>query len=277
MYKQLGHYLHRMVTRKELWKDGDLWTAVAAGASVAAWTYIDPEFGNRIRSRFAQLLTVTSIVFGFASSSMIFYVQSTANWASVDWVQNLARKVVDWYVWTVFCLLLLLGYTLLFWAAPHIVPLDNRASAFGYGVLAFLVAYVGCLITNNTLTIWWSFNHRDFLKTGDKQKGSNLVKPAAWPRWLTLAAYVLVALVLLTPVVSWIVLKHGAWRCVFNFFAAILVSGVLALALVGLYGILARYEEPTENPSSPRAQPPQQANGDGDPRTGEGVEHSNSK
>lgn len=269
MYMQLGHYLHRMLTRKELWKDGDLWTGVVAGVGVAVWTYVDPAFGTRIRAHFAQLLTLTGIIFGFASSSLIFYAQSTASWSPAQWVQAMARKVVDWYVWTVLCLLVLLGYILVFWSALGTVQPDKRASAAGYGVLAFLVTYIGGLIINNALTIWWGFNHREELKSGSVPSRAPAAGDACWPKWFLCCTYGIIILVLVAPFISWIWFQHSIWQALATFAVAVVVCGVLWLAAIGLHGIFAADEQPegTEDAQT-RTKSLSRANGsDGKPAT----------
>ena len=91
--------------------------------------------------------------------------QVAAAWAKDTNVVRMAEKIVDWHIWTIVCMLILIGYLLGLWSFG--VYLDNRSNLiFGlYAFLAFQLLYCGLQILNNTLIIWWSFHNRDRLNS----------------------------------------------------------------------------------------------------------------
>lgn len=168
MYYELGAFARRVLFQKSIWKDGELWTAVAGGVAAFFWFRHDPAMVEKVRQHFGDLLSATSIVFGFALAALLFYIQAAAAWVKDKNVVNVANKIIDWHVWTIVCMLFLLGYLLALWSFG--VYLDNRSHlAFGlYAFLAFQILYCGFQILNHTLTIWWSFHNRERLNK-DKQ------------------------------------------------------------------------------------------------------------
>lgn len=74
-------------------------------------------------------------------------------------VRNIADKLVDWHVWTVLSLLLLIGWILALWMAETKFSKDGCGRVAGYTMLVFLVVYSGGQVVNHTLTLWW-FHHR---------------------------------------------------------------------------------------------------------------------
>jgi hypothetical protein len=145
---------------KSIWKDGDLWTAVGGGVAAYFWFREDPAMIANVRQHFGDLLSATSIVFGFALAALLFYIQAAAAWAKDAKVARVAVKIVDWHVWTIICMLFLIGYLLGLWSFG--VYLDNSSNlAFGlYALLSFQLLYCGLQILNHTLTVWWSFHIR---------------------------------------------------------------------------------------------------------------------
>ncbi len=165
MYYELGLFCRRVLFQKSIWKDGELWTAVAAGLAAYFWFSHDPAIILKVRQHFGYLLSATSIVFGFALAALLFYIQAAAAWARDAQVTRVADKIVDWHVWTIVCMLFLIGYLLGLWSLG--VYLDNRSClAFGlYAFLVFQLFYCGLQILNHTLTVWWSFRTRDRLNS----------------------------------------------------------------------------------------------------------------
>lgn len=164
MYYELGAFARRVMFQKSIWKDGELWTAVAGGVAAFVWFRHDPVVIEKVRQHFGDLLSATSIVFGFVLAALLFYIQAAAAWAKDTKVANVANKLVDWHVWTIVCMLFLIGYLLALWSFG--VYLDNRTSpAFVlYAFLVFQILYCGFQILNHALTVWWSFRARDLLK-----------------------------------------------------------------------------------------------------------------
>jgi hypothetical protein len=151
--------------KKSIWKDGELWTAFAAGVAAYFWFCHDPAIILKVRQHFGYLLSATSIVFGFVLAALLFYIQAAAAWARDAQVARVAEMIVDWHVWTIVCMLFLIGYLLGLWSLG--VYLDNRSYlAFGlYAFLVFQLLYCGLQILNHTLTVWWSFRTRDRLNS----------------------------------------------------------------------------------------------------------------
>ena len=171
MYKELGRFICPVVFQKSIWKDGELWTAVAGGVAAFFWFRYDPTMIEKVRAHFGDLLSATSIVFGFALAALLFYIQAAAAWAKDEKVVRVAEKLVDWHVWTIVCMLFLIGYLLGLWSFG--VYLDNHSKlALGlYAFLAFQLLYCGFQILNHSLTVWWSFCNRDCLnKTKEQEK-----------------------------------------------------------------------------------------------------------
>jgi hypothetical protein len=160
MYRELGGFVGRVLAQKAVWKDGELWTSVAGAVAAYFWFRHDPCMIGRVRGHFDDLLSATSIVFGFALAALLFYIQAAAAWSRDERVAKVADKIVDWHVWTIVCLLFLLGYLVGLWSMG--VYLDNgSALAFGlYALLTFQLLYCGLQILNHTLTVWWSFRSR---------------------------------------------------------------------------------------------------------------------
>lgn len=165
MYYELATFVRRVLIQKSIWKDGELWTAIAGGIAAFIWFRQDPAIIEKVRQHFGDLLTATSIVFGFALAALLFYIQAAAAWAKDARVGRVADKIVDWHVWTIVCMLFLIGYLLALWSFG--VYFDNRSTlALAlYAFLTFQVLYCGLQILNHTLTVWWSYRNRDQLNS----------------------------------------------------------------------------------------------------------------
>ena len=165
MYYELGVFTYRVLLRKSIWKDGEVWTALAGGITAYFWFQHDPIIIEKVRQHFGDLLSATSIVFGFALAALLFYIQAAAAWAKDEQVSRVAEKIVDWHVWTIVCLLFLIAYIFGLWSLS--IYLDNHPHIMRscYAFLTFQVLYCGLQILNHTLTVWWSFRNRDNLNS----------------------------------------------------------------------------------------------------------------
>jgi len=171
MYYELAEFLCHMARRHRLWKDGEFWTAVVIGTLAGLLFYRQPETVKVLRERFGELLTVASIIFGFVLTTLVLYIQVAGEWTQDRRVERVAEKLVDWHVWTIFCLLLLVGVIVLVWLCESFVLATKCRSAVSHGALVFLAAYCGFQILNHTLTVRWVFRKRRVLKEGPKDEG----------------------------------------------------------------------------------------------------------
>lgn len=163
MYYETIHFIRRIIFQKSIWKDGELWTAIAGGAGAFFWLCHDQSAIERIRQHFGDILNVTSIVFGFALAAIIFYIEAAAAWAKNPRVQKVAERLVDWHVWTLLCLLSLLAYILGLWALGRYLDNSKAWVVCLYALLCFQVLYCGFQILNHTLSVWWAFHRRNEL------------------------------------------------------------------------------------------------------------------
>lgn len=166
MYKELAEFAEAISSDQAVWKDGELWSAVILGVLTSVWCQCDPTAVSGIRSHFGDILSVTSIIFGFVLTTLFFYIQAADTWADDDRTKSVAERLVTWHVWTVFCLLVLIGYVVLLWAFGGKPFWPAWLVSIAYGVLAFLGAYSGFQIVNHVLTIRWVFRQRHDLRTG---------------------------------------------------------------------------------------------------------------
>jgi len=165
MYYELGVFMRCVLFRKSIWTDGELWTAVAGGIAAWFWFRHDPAVIGKIREHFGDLLSATSIVFGFALAALLFYIQAAGAWAKETKVAHVAEMIVDWHVWTIVCMLFLIGYMLGLWSLGIYINNQSRLAFVLYAFLVFQLIYSGLQILNHTLTVWWSFKNRDNLNS----------------------------------------------------------------------------------------------------------------
>jgi hypothetical protein len=167
MYRELGDFLWYMARHKPVWRDGELWTAAIGGVAAGVWFGCDATVVEAIRLHFADILTVASIIFGFASTTLVFYIQAASSWSKDARVERVAEKIVDWHVWTIICLLGLMGYSVLLWAFGCFLTCPWAKGAV-YGFLAFLGLYCGFQMVNHTLTVRWVFRRSSDLEDTPK-------------------------------------------------------------------------------------------------------------
>jgi hypothetical protein len=163
MYHELGKFARGVLCHKSIWTDGELWTALVGGVASCFWFYHDPNAMGKVRQHFGDLLSATSIIFGFVLAALLFYIQAAAAWGKNAQIKRVADKLVDWHVWTIVCMLMLLAYLLGLWAFGSRIGLGRRLSAVSYGLLTFQLLYCGLQILNHAMTVWWSFRSRDTL------------------------------------------------------------------------------------------------------------------
>lgn len=161
MYYELSMFMRRVLFRKSIWIDGEIWTALIGGTAAWFWFNHDPVMISRIRGHFDDLLSVTGIIFGFALAALLFYIQAAAAWAKDTRVSKVAEMIIDWHVWTVMCLLFLIAYVLGLWALGIYLDNSSRFAIGLYSFLVFQILYCGLQILNHTLTVWWAFRSRD--------------------------------------------------------------------------------------------------------------------
>ncbi|MGC8494645.1 MAG: hypothetical protein ACP5SH_23220 [Syntrophobacteraceae bacterium] len=171
MYYELWKFARQILPQKSIWKDGELWSAIAGGIAAYFWFRHNPSMVGKIRHHFGDLLTATSIIFGFTLSALLFYIQAAAAWSEGESVARVAVKIVDWHVWTILCLLFLISYILGLWSLGVRWSDTSTLTSGLYGSLVFLLLYCGFQILNHTLTIWWAFRSREQLS--ERRKGSN--------------------------------------------------------------------------------------------------------
>jgi hypothetical protein len=155
-----------MARRHRLWRDGEFWTAALVGILSGLLFYWCPESLEAFRSRFGELLTVASIIFGFVLTALIFYIQAAERWSSDGRVGRVAEKLVDWHVWSILCLLLLMGCIVLVWLCKGLFLACRGWAAVSHGSLVFLASYCALQILNHTLTVRWVFRNRHTLRHG---------------------------------------------------------------------------------------------------------------
>ncbi len=164
MYKELNSFLKHILTKKSIWTDGEIWTAVLLGGF--SWVMFKREqwIIPQIREHFSELLTVSSIIFGFISTTLVFYIQTATNWSKDPKVHKVAQKLIDWHIWTIICILFLIGYILLIWSVGPLISTIFIGAEIQYSFLTFLIFYIGFQILNHILTVWWTFKNIERLK-----------------------------------------------------------------------------------------------------------------
>ena len=58
-------------------------------------------------------------------AAQLFYIHSAAAWAKDAKVARMADKIVDWHVWTIVCMLFLIGYLPGLWSFG--IYIDNSS------------------------------------------------------------------------------------------------------------------------------------------------------
>lgn len=170
MYKELYTFVGHILSHKSLWKDGELWTALLFGMGSFYIFYYDQEIIIKIKANFIDILKVTSIIFGFVFTALIFYIQAAGTWGSDEKIRKVSEKLIDWHVWTIINLIFLIGYIILLWSLEQFVVNKVFWNSLLYAGFVFLNFYIIFQILNHTLTVWWVFQSRDRLKKQDTKK-----------------------------------------------------------------------------------------------------------
>ena len=174
MYRELFEFLGATAFQKAIWKDGEIWTSGIVGILGGVWIYNDVAVAEFIRTNFANILTVASIIFGFVMSTLVFYLQAALTWSKEARVQRVADKLIDWHIWTVLWLVFLIAYTIALWVFDHFVKMNAAFLGITFGFHVFVATYSGTQILNHVLTIRWVFRKRAQLVDRPLQPAPNL-------------------------------------------------------------------------------------------------------
>jgi hypothetical protein len=159
MYKELSIFAWRIARQRTIWTDGELATSVILGVGVGFWMKRDPTLIEGVRAHFSDILTISSIVFGFVMTTLVFYVDVARGWKRTKRVRNAAGKIIDWQVWSIVCLIAQIVFTIALRAVDGRVHLGWGSRPIWYGILVFLSAYCGLQLLNHTMVIWWTFQN----------------------------------------------------------------------------------------------------------------------
>jgi len=162
MYKEAATFLKHIARQKPIWKDGELGTAFVISVAFGFIMHQCPALIDGIKEQFSDILTVSSIVFGFLMTTLVFYVEMATGWSKDAKVRQVANKIVDWQVWSILCLLAQLAYAMALHAVDGRVNFGLNGRAIWFAILVFLTAYPGFQLINHTLIIWWT--HRNVAK-----------------------------------------------------------------------------------------------------------------
>lgn len=163
MYKEIGEFVWNVGFDRRLYRDGEFWTSVLVAVAMGTLFHFDPDWINRIRGHFGDLLTVTSIVFGFVLSTLFFYIQAAGTWSRDERVKAVANALVDHHVWTVVSLLVLIAFILFLWSFGTLHFFGQPWLTGLYGILVFLCSYCGLQVLNQVLTVRWAFKKQSRL------------------------------------------------------------------------------------------------------------------
>lgn len=112
-----------------------------------------------------DLLTVGSILFGFVTTSLVFYIQAASEWSQAPKVMKVAGKLIDWHVFTILCLILFILAVICvrllpipFTSEPISCTLKTTELA-PFTFLAFLGSYIAGQLVNHVLTVRWIFHN----------------------------------------------------------------------------------------------------------------------
>ena len=116
MYYELGQFSKKVFRQKAVWISGEFFTSLIVGLAsflFFGWGDISQKYISICYDNLGNLLTVESIIFGFAMSSLLHSVQIANYWRKDGGIEKIASKIVDWTTLTVFSMLLLIVYSLL--------------------------------------------------------------------------------------------------------------------------------------------------------------------
>jgi hypothetical protein len=165
MYKETGKFLLHISRQKAVWKDGELWTSAAISFGMGYWVHRDPTVADGIKDQLGDILTISSIIFGFVITTLALYAEVTSGWSKEQKVRRVIGKIVDWQVWSVLCLMVQIGYIIALRLVDGRINLGLHCRPLWFGILTFLTAYAGFQIWNHTLVVWWAFRDPSKLET----------------------------------------------------------------------------------------------------------------
>jgi hypothetical protein len=163
LYRELAIFTRQVAFQKSIWKDGDLWTSVVAAAAMFFWMRSDVSVMNALRDHFSDALTFSSIILGFALTTLVFYLPLVSEWRKTPAVQRAAERIIDWHVWTVLWVFLQIVLTVLVALTDGRVHPGIGARPFAYAAVVFTSIYASLQLVNHSLTIWWVFKKRQLL------------------------------------------------------------------------------------------------------------------
>ena len=170
MYKETGKFLLHIVHQKAIWKDGELWTSLVVSLGMGVWMYLNPDVVVGISQQLGDILTVSSIVFGFIMTTLALYAELSSGWSREPGVLRVVGKIFDWQVWSVLCLIVQMAYLVALRLCDGRVNFVPHTRPVWYAILVFLTVYAGLQIWNHTLIAWWAFRDPSKLeKKEDRQ------------------------------------------------------------------------------------------------------------
>lgn len=158
MIKELHTFIFRWSLWKSLLTDSELYIALAIGIGSFYIFQGNPDTICKIKLHFPDIITLISIIFGFVLTTLVFYIQAAGSWRESANIQNVAKLIVDWHIWTILCLFFLLLSILLTWIFFTSFSVQWRFRIFSF--LIFQSFYAGFQILNHVLTVWFVFQER---------------------------------------------------------------------------------------------------------------------
>ncbi len=170
----IGSYLNYLTESKPAMPHGrtillifyglDLWMSVAIGTLMFWLIQEDVSLILKIRFHFSNLLTISSIFFGFCLTSLTFYIQGASSWTRSSTVDQLGKLAVELHIWLLMTWLGIIAFVLFLWIwgkpGTTIVAWDSFLYAFLTGLFAY-----GCLqIVSHVLGLSVLFHNRDVVQ-----------------------------------------------------------------------------------------------------------------
>jgi hypothetical protein len=172
MYHEFGQFCGVILRQRAVWLSGEFLTSLALGAgSFCFFHYVDTDSKHLgvLYGNLGNLLTVVSIIFGFASASFLYYVQIADTWKESPEVKKAANLLVDWNTLTVLCILLLMIYmTFLLVMDSLFTPGLLKESLYAF--LVFQIFYCLLQLICHSLLIWFTFRKRRNFRKESQEK-----------------------------------------------------------------------------------------------------------
>jgi vacuolar-type H+-ATPase subunit I/STV1 len=168
MYKETRIFLWQILRQKAIWKDGELWTSLVVAAAACWWFHRSPDAIDGLKQQLSDILTISSIVFGFVMTTLALFAEVTTGWSKEPKVKRVVGKIFDWQTWSVLCLMLQMAYIVAIRLADGRINLGLNCRPLWFAMLVFATIYAGCQVWNHTLTIWWAFRDPSKLEPPEK-------------------------------------------------------------------------------------------------------------